>query len=154
MIIKAIIETPKGSKKKYELKGGKLKLDQILRPGFIFPGNYGFIPETMSGDGDALDVLVLSTRAIKPKKVIKIRPIALMRMIDGEKQDDKVIAVSIRSKKKKLKKAEMAKIEYFFKHYKRRKITIKGFVGVERAKKAIIQAKRAYGGKNVLQKSS
>jgi len=147
MITKIIIENPKGSKKKYELsKKGKLKFDKSLRPGFAWIGNYGFFPETLAGDGDALDVLVLSRKPVKPKTTLKVKPIAIMHMIDQGKKDDKVIAVGARSKPRKLKKSEMEKIEYFFKYYKRRKVKIGGFGGVEKAKKAIILAKKRYKG--------
>lgn len=145
MVTKVVIETPKGSKKKYELtKRGKLRLDRVLRPGFAFPGNYGFFPETLSGDGDALDVLVLGRSAVKPKSVLKVKIIGVMRMLDGGEKDDKVIAVGARAKTRRLKKMEIDKIEYFFKYYKRRKIEIKGFEGVEKAKKTITQAKKRY----------
>ena len=146
MIAKVIIETPKGSKKKYEMTtSGKLRFDKNLSPGFVFPGNYGFFPETISGDKDALDVLVLGRKAKKRAKM-EIRPIAIIKMIDEGEKDDKIIAVSARSTKKKLTKKEIDKIRYFFKCYKQRKIKIKGFEGVEKAKKAILQAKKRYRG--------
>ncbi|MBD3263378.1 inorganic pyrophosphatase [Candidatus Woesearchaeota archaeon] len=148
MAYKVIIETPKGSYKKYEIKKGKLVLDQVLSPEFSFPGNYGFFPETLTGDGDALDVLVLSTKPVKKKAEIKIKVIGIMHMIDNGKQDDKIIAIRAHSRERKLKKSEKEQIRYFFKHYKQRKIKIKGFGGIEKAKKAILQAKKRY--KNVL----
>lgn len=143
MLIEALIETPKGSKKKLELtKTGKLRLDQVLQHGFRFPGNYGFIPGTLGGDGDALDVLVLGRTALKPKTIIKVRPIAIMYMKDSGERDDKIIAVRPRSRKRMLTKSEQEKIAYFFKRYKRRHIEIQGFGGAEKAKKVILQAKR------------
>ena len=143
MIVEVIIETPKGSTKKYELVKGKLKLDKNLKKGFAFPGNYGFFPKTLVGDKDALDVLVLGRKAKKRAKM-NVKPIGIMYMLDAGKQDDKIIAASARSTKKKLKKTEMDKIRYFFKYYKQRKIKIEGFGGVEKAKKAILQAKKRY----------
>lgn len=144
MIIKAVIENPKGARVKYEFtKTGKLRFDQKLPKGFEFPGNYGFFPETLAGDGDALDVLVLG-RKLKRGTLVKVKPIGIMYMLDGGKKDDKVIAISVRAKPRKLKKTEADKIEYFFKHYKRRKIIINGFGGAEKAKKAIKLAKRKF----------
>ena len=139
-MVVVFIETPKGSTKKYELKKGKLKLDKELRKGFAFPGNYGFFPRTLGGDKDALDVLVLGRKAKKGAKM-NIKPIGIMHMIDGKDQDDKVIASS---RARILKKAEKEQIAYFFKHYKRRKVKIRGFGGVEKAKKAILKAKERY----------
>lgn len=142
MITEAIIETPKNSKKKYEMtKSGKLKFDKSIQPGFAFPGNYGFFPGTLGGDGDALDVLVLSKKPVKKGAKLKVRPIAVMKMTDQGKRDDKIIAVSARLRGRKLKKTEMNKIAYFFKYYKQRKVNIRGFEGVEKAKKTILQAK-------------
>jgi len=142
MIIEAIVENPKGSRVKYELtKTGKLRFDQRLPAGFKFPGNYGFFPGTLGGDGDALDVLILG-RKLKRKQKIKVKPIGIMFMVDSGKKDDKILAISCRAKGKRLNKEIKSEIEYFFKHYKRRKISIKGFGGVNDAKKAIRAAQK------------
>ena len=91
----AVIEIPKGSKCKYELDKdtGLLKLDRILYTSTHYPANYGFIPRTFADDGDPLDVLVLCSEPIYPLTLMRVYPIGVMRMIDGGKMDDKIIAV-------------------------------------------------------------
>ena len=91
----AVIEIPKGSKCKYELDKftGLLKLDRVLYTSTHYPANYGFIPRTFADDGDPLDVLVLCAEPIYPLTLIRVYPIGVMRMIDGGKMDDKVIAI-------------------------------------------------------------
>ncbi len=91
----AVIEIPKGSKCKYELDKytGLLKLDRILYTSTHYPANYGFIPRTYADDGDPLDVLVLCSEPIYPLTLMRVYPIGVMRMVDGGKMDDKIIAV-------------------------------------------------------------
>ena len=91
----AVIEIPKGSKCKYELDKttGLLRLDRILYTSTHYPANYGFIPRTYADDGDPLDVLVLCSEPIYPMTLVQVYPIGVMRMIDGGKMDDKIIAV-------------------------------------------------------------
>ena len=91
----AVIEIPKGSKCKYELDKftGLLKLDRILYTSTHYPANYGFIPRTYADDGDPLDVLVLCSEPIYPMTLMRVYPIGVMRMLDGGKMDDKIIAV-------------------------------------------------------------
>ncbi len=91
----AVIEIPKGSKCKYELDKftGLLSLDRVLYTSTHYPANYGFIPRTFADDGDPLDVLVLCSEPIYPLTLIRVYPIGVMRMLDGGKMDDKIIAV-------------------------------------------------------------
>ena len=91
----AVIEISKGSNCKYELdkETGMLRLDRILYTATHYPANYGFIPRTYADDGDPLDVLVLCSEPIVPMTLVKVCPIGAMRMIDGGKQDDKIIAI-------------------------------------------------------------
>ena len=91
----AVIEIPKASKCKYELDKhtGILQLDRILYTSTHYPANYGFIPRTYADDGDPLDVLVLCSESIYPMTLIRVYPIGVMRMLDGGKMDDKIIAV-------------------------------------------------------------
>ena len=93
----AVIEITKGSKIKYELdkKSGLLRLDRILYTSTHYPANYGFIPRTYADDGDPLDVLVLCAESIYPMTLMQVYPIGVMRMLDGGKMDDKIIAVPI-----------------------------------------------------------
>lgn len=91
----AVIEIPKYSSCKYELdkKTGMLRLDRVLYTATHYPANYGFIPRTYADDGDPLDVLVLCSEQIFPMTLVTVYPIGVMRMIDGGKIDDKIIAV-------------------------------------------------------------
>ena len=91
----AVIEISKGSKCKYELDKatGMLRLDRVLYTATHYPANYGFIPRTYADDGDPLDVLVLCSEAIVPMTLVQVYPIGAIRMNDGGKQDDKIIAL-------------------------------------------------------------
>ena len=91
----AVIEIPKGSKKKYELdkETGLLILDRILYTSTHYPANYGFIPRTYAEDGDPLDVLVLCSEVIDPMVTVRCYPIGIVKMIDQGFIDEKVIAI-------------------------------------------------------------
>lgn len=91
----AVIEIPKGSSCKYELdkQTGLIRLDRVLYTATHYPANYGFIPRTYADDGDPLDVLVLCSMPLYPLTLVRVYPIGCMRMIDGGKLDDKIIAV-------------------------------------------------------------
>jgi inorganic pyrophosphatase len=91
----AVVETPKGNANKYEYDVTKkaIALDRVLYSAMHYPGDYGLIPRTLDEDGDPLDVLVLITNATFPGCVLTVRPIGLLRMLDGEARDDKILAV-------------------------------------------------------------
>ncbi len=91
----AVIEISKGSKNKYELdkETGLLRLDRVLYTSTHYPANYGFIPRTFADDGDPLDVLVICAEPIDPLTLVQVYPIGVMRMLDGGKNDDKIIAI-------------------------------------------------------------
>ena len=91
----AVIEIPKGSKKKYELdkETGMLILDRVLYTSTHYPANYGFIPRTYDYDDDPLDVLVLCSEELEVMSLVRCYPIGLIRMIDNDKIDDKIIAI-------------------------------------------------------------
>jgi len=93
----AIIEIPKNTRKKYEIDKdtGMLILDRILSTSTRYPCNYGFIPKTLSEDGDPLDVLVLCMDEIHPLTLIECKPIGLIEMIDNGERDEKIIAVPV-----------------------------------------------------------
>ncbi len=92
-----VIEIPMGASVKYELdkETGLLKVDRILYSAVYYPANYGFIPQTMAEDGDPLDVLVLCQEAVAPLTLVQARVIGLMTMLDGGKQDHKILAVAM-----------------------------------------------------------
>lgn len=91
----AVIEIPKGSKKKYELDKptGMIILDRILYTSTRYPANYGFIPRTYGDDGDPLDVLVLCSETLDPLTLVRCFPIGYIDMLDGGKSDEKIIAI-------------------------------------------------------------
>ena len=92
----AVIEISKGCKNKYELdkETGRLKLDRVLYTATHYPANYGFIPKTYADDNDPLDVLVLCQEDIIPLTLVDCYPIGVLIMIDGNKRDEKIIAVA------------------------------------------------------------
>lgn len=83
--INVIIEIPKGSKNKYEIdkETGLIKLDRAMRSAQDYPFDYGFVPQTLWEDGDALDVIVLTTYPLATGILVSARPVAVIRMIDG-----------------------------------------------------------------------
>lgn len=95
-VVQAIIEIPKGSKAKYELdkETGMLRLDRVLFSSVYYPANYGFIPQTLGEDHDPLDILVLSQIEIQPLCIVQAKVIGVMRMIDNNEGDDKILAVA------------------------------------------------------------
>ena len=128
--INVIIEVPVGGEPiKYEMdkKSGALVLDRFLYTSMRYPGNYGFIPHTLSDDGDPIDVLVCNTRAIIPGGVINCRPVGVLVMEDDGGGDEKIIAVPSTKLTKRydnvktytdLPKISIEQIEHFFAHYK------------------------------------
>jgi inorganic pyrophosphatase len=95
--ISVYIEIPRGSRNKYEYDhhANALKLDRFLFSSVVYPTDYGFIPETLSLDGDPLDVLVLVSEPTFPGCTIDVRPIGLFKMEDDKGIDDKVLCVPI-----------------------------------------------------------
>lgn len=125
-----IIENPLGGVPvKYELDkdSGVMFVDRILHTAMFYPGNYGFIPHTLSGDGDPVDVLVLGRSAVMPGAVMPSRPVGVLLMEDDGGQDEKIIAVptdkvhpyySDVENYTDLRKVHCDQIEHFFTHYK------------------------------------
>jgi Inorganic pyrophosphatase len=93
----AVIEIPMGSSIKYELdkSTGLLRLDRMLYSAVYYPANYGFIPQTLAEDDDALDVLVMCKESVAPLTLVNARAIGLMTMIDSGKKDHKILAVAL-----------------------------------------------------------
>jgi inorganic pyrophosphatase len=128
--VNALIEVPIGGEPiKYELdkKAGVLFVDRFLYTSMRYPGNYGFIPHTLSEDGDPLDVLVANTRPIFPGAIIAVRPIGILRMADEAGEDEKIVAVPTTKLTNRYAKIEnytdlpeivTQQIEHFFSHYK------------------------------------
>ncbi len=96
-IMNVIIEIPKFSKNKYEIdkETGIIALDRVMHSAQDYPFDYGFVPQTLCGDGDALDVVLITTYPLMPGILVKARPVAIMDMIDGGEEDNKVVAVPV-----------------------------------------------------------
>ena len=106
---------------------GTLFVGRFLYPSMRYPGNYGFVPHTLSGDGDPVDVLVCNTRALIPGCVINVRPIGVLIMEDNAGQDEKIIAVpsadlTLRYENVReytdLPEITRLQVQHFFEHYK------------------------------------
>ncbi|MBQ7307776.1 MAG: inorganic diphosphatase [Clostridia bacterium] len=150
----AVIEIPHGSKKKYELdkETGAICLDRVLFTSMQYPANYGFIPRTLSDDGDPLDVLVLCSEIIDPLVLVRCKPIGMVTMIDDGKEDEKIIAVALRdptynvySSLQELPIHIFDEIMHFFSNYKAlendRTTEVKSLDSADIAKEAIKKAK-------------
>ncbi len=128
--VNVIIEVPVGGEPiKYELdkEAGTLVVDRFLYTAMRYPGNYGFIPHTLSDDGDPCDVLVANTRAIVPGAVMAVRPVGVLYMEDEAGGDEKIIAVpssKLTQRYDSVKNARdlpditLQQIQHFFEHYK------------------------------------
>src|SRR6478672_9904306 len=95
--VPSVIEIPRGSHLKYEVDKptGLLRLDRVLYSAVFYPANYGFIPRTLSEDGDPLDILVLMQEPVEPLTIVRGRALGGLRMVDDMGGDDKIIAVCI-----------------------------------------------------------
>ncbi|MCX6761574.1 MAG: inorganic diphosphatase [Candidatus Moranbacteria bacterium] len=152
-----LIEIPKGSKNKYEIdkKTGLIKLDRAMKSAQDYPFDYGFAPQTLWEDGDALDVIVLSTYPLMTGILVEVRPVAVMRMIDTGEGDDKIIAVPVKDLRwtevvdlEDINKHTIKEIKHFFETYKTieegEKVTISGFEGKEAAMEAVKRSVELY----------
>ncbi len=126
-IINVIVEIPKGSKNKYEIdkETGLIKLDRAMKSAQDYPFDYGFVPQTFWEDGDALDVVLLTTYPLTTGVLVEARPVAVMRMIDGGDGDDKIIAVPKNDPRWEevadltdINKHTIKEIQHFFETYK------------------------------------
>ena len=128
--VNVIVEVPVGGEPiKYELdkEAGTLVVDRFLYTSMRYPGNYGFIPHTLSGDGDPVDVLIANSRAIAPGAVISVRPVGVLFMEDEAGHDEKIIAVPAPKLTQRYDKVRtisdlpeitLQQIRHFFEHYK------------------------------------
>jgi inorganic pyrophosphatase len=93
-VVHAVIETPKGSKNKYEYSEDldSIVLDRVLHSSVMYPLAYGFVPSTRYLDGDPLDIMVLMSEPVYPGCLVKARPLGMLRMLDSGQEDDKVLA--------------------------------------------------------------
>lgn len=154
--VTALIEIPKGSKGKYEVdkSSGLIKLDRVLYSSVHYPANYGFIPQTYAGDNDPLDILVISQIELPQVCLVDAKVIGVMRMIDKDEVDDKIIAVALHdisvnyiNSLEELPPHTTKEIQRFFEDYKileQRKIEIEEWSGKEKAYEIILESIRGY----------
>jgi len=128
--INVIVEVPAGGEPiKYEMdkEAGTLIVDRFLYTSMRYPGNYGFIPHTLSDDGDPVDVLIANQRAIIPGAVVACKPVGVLRMTDEAGGDEKVIAVPVPRLTRRYENVQnyldlpditIQQIAHFFEHYK------------------------------------
>ena len=152
----ACIEISKGSKNKYELdkETGRLFLDRILYTSTHYPANYGFIPRTYADDNDPLDVLVICSEPILPLALVECVPIGVLKMVDDDKVDEKIIAVCIHDPANncytdvsELPQHLFQEIMHFFTVYKQlegKQPIVKEVLGPSEAKKTIQKALDEY----------
>jgi len=154
-----IIEINKGSHNKYEIdkETGLIALDRVAHTGQDFPFDYGFVPKTLWDDGDALDVIVLTTYPLAPGILVRVRPVALMNMIDSGDADDKVIAVPCDDPRwadvkdlEDVNKHSIKEMEHFYSTYKKlqnKEVRVTGFKGVTDARAAFERGRKLYDDK-------
>ncbi len=151
--INVIIEIPAQSDPvKYELdkETGAMFVDRFMSTSMRYPCNYGYVPHTLSDDGDPVDVLVVTKYPLIPGSVIKCRPIGVLKMADEAGDDAKVLAVPIDKLSTRYRKVEsfrdisedtLNQIAHFFQHYKDLEegkwVRVQGWGGVDEAKKEI-----------------
>ena len=154
--INVIIEVQIGGEPiKYEMDkaAGTLFVDRFLHTPMRYPGNYGFVPHTLSEDGDPIDVLVANTRPLVPGSYINVLPIGVLLMEDDGGGDEKIIAVPVPKLTKRYEKVfnytDMPKItieqiQHFFEHYKDLEpgkwVRTKGWADADVAKRLIVEA--------------
>lgn len=156
--INVIIEISRGSSNKYEIdkKTGLIRLDRANYSAAAYPVDYGFIPQTLWDDGDALDVIVLSTWPIQTGVLVHVRPIGVLQMIDGNVSDYKIVGVLKDDKRwediqtiKDLNNHRIDEISHFFETYKvldgkKTKVKIAGIGGRTDAFSAIKKGIKLY----------
>lgn len=160
MDINVIIEIPAYSQPiKYEMdkRTGALTVDRFMGTAMQYPTNYGYIPQSLSGDGDPVDVLVITPDPVLGGCVVRCRPLGLLKMVDEAGDDAKVLAVPIQKLTpdydhiityEDIAENKLTRITHFFKHYKDLEpgkwVRIDGWFGVEEAKQEILSSIARY----------
>lgn len=155
-----VIEIPmNGDPIKYELdkETGALFVDRFMSTAMHYPCNYGYIPNTLSGDGDPVDVLVVTPYPLIPGVVVRCRPLGMLKMTDEAGDDEKLLAVPIDKlisiyrnvqTPRDLPELVQNQIAHFFAHYKDLEpgkwVKVEGWVGPEEAKAAILDGVKRY----------
>ena len=156
--INTIVETPKGSSNKYEIDKdtGLIALDRANYTSAPYPFDYGFIPQTLWDDDDPFDVLILTTFPLTPGVLVKIRPVALMEMVDDGDSDYKIIGVPAKDRRfedikdlEDLNKHQLKEYKHFFETYKDLKekdveVKVHGYKNKEEAVEAFNRSVKLY----------
>lgn len=154
-----IIEVPKFSKNKYEIdkETGIIALDRVMHSAQDYPFDYGFVPQTHWHDGDALDVLVLTTHPLHPGILVRVRAVAMLTMVDGGDNDNKIIAVPVDDPRfdsvkdvTDVNPHTLKEIEHFFATYKKvqnKEVEVSGYQNAEAARAAFEEACALYRAK-------
>jgi inorganic pyrophosphatase len=154
--VNVIVEVPVGGEPiKYEMDktAGALVVDRFLYTSMRYPGNYGFIPHTLSDDGDPIDVLIANQRGIIPGAIVAVRPVGVLKMQDEAGGDEKIIAVPVPRLTRRYEKVlnytdlpeiTLHQIEHFFAHYKdlesSKWVKVVGWGGAAEAEQMILDA--------------
>ncbi|SRR6266481_8538471 len=154
-----IIEINKGSKNKYEIdkQTGLIALDRVMHTAQDYPFDYGFVPQTLWDDGDALDVVLLTTYPLFPGILVRARPVGILHMIDGGEADEKMIAVPVDDPRFKnvldladVNAHTLEEIAHFFATYKqiqKKEVQVGEFEGKMQAEAAFERAQKLYAEK-------
>lgn len=155
-----VIEIPmNGDPIKYEVdkESGAIFVDRFMSTAMHYPCNYGYIPQTLSDDGDPVDVLVVTPIPLMPGVVVRCRAVGVLKMNDEAGGDAKLLAVPVDKllpiykhvqKPEDLNELTLRQIQHFFEHYKDLEkgkwVKVEGWFGVEEAKKEIMSSAEAY----------
>ena len=158
--VNVVIEIPMNAEPvKYEVDkdSGAIFVDRVLMTPMRYPCNYGYIPHTLSGDGDPADVLVVMPLPVVPGAVIRVRPIGMLEMTDEAGSDEKIIAVPVSKvfpaydailSVNELPEFTRDRIQHFFEHYKDLEkgkwVRIEGWLDADAAKREILEAIARY----------
>ena len=159
--VNCIVEIPKGSPNKYEIdkKTGLIALDRANYSSAPYPFDYGFVPQTLWDDGDALDIIIPSTFPLATGILVRVRPVAVMEMIDDGESDYKIIAVPVDDRRwedvqdvSDLNQHNLKEWVHFFETYKELKekdiiVKIEGIKGKEAAFEAVLKSIELYNKK-------
>lgn len=152
--VNVLVEVPVGGEPiKYEMDkaAGTLVVDRFLYTAMRYPGNYGFVPHTLSEDGDPIDVLVANQRGVVPGAILAVRPVGVLKMQDEAGGDEKIVAVPVPRLSRRYESVHeytdlpaitIQQIEHFFVHYKDLEpgkwVKVLGWGGAEEARQIIL----------------
>jgi inorganic pyrophosphatase len=154
-----IVEIPRGSQNKYEIdkETGMIALDRVLHTAQTYAFDYGFVPQTLWDDGDALDVVLLTTAPLMPGILVKARPVAILPMVDAGDKDEKILAVPTTDPRWKgvqdladVNEHTLKEIRHFFETYKKlqgKEVSTEDWQGRDAARAAFDRAVKLYADK-------